>query len=60
MMDKTLEALRKLADNCTTLTTEDKDTELYEEVVGVICNELWELGILLNKLRLGFKEVKKQ
>jgi hypothetical protein len=51
MMDKTLDMLKKLSDYTDGATTEDKDTEIFEESISVITNELWELGILLNKMR---------
>ena len=51
MMDKTLDMLNKLAEYTDTSDTEDKDTQLFEESVSTIVNELWELGILINKLK---------
>ena len=51
MMEKTLDMLNKLAEYTDTSNTEDKDTQLFEESVSTIANELWELGILINKLK---------
>jgi len=53
MMKQTLEMLNKLAEYTDTSNTEDKDTELFEESVSTIANELWEIGILINKLKKG-------
>lgn len=52
MIDKTLEKLKQLSDYCDTIDTEDKYTELFEESVSIIANELWELGILINRLKV--------
>lgn len=51
MMDKTLDLLKQLSDYTDGATTEDVDTELFETSVSAIANELWELGILINKLK---------
>ena len=51
MMENTLDKLKNLSDYCDGATTEDKDTELFEESVSTVANELWEIGILINKLK---------
>jgi len=51
-MNKTLDKLKQLSDYCDASDTEDKNTEFFEESVSIITNELWELGILINNLRL--------